>query len=170
MMAQGRAALVGVHLVSMWESRNPVEINGIINDADVLPFICKGPPQPVDVTEHLRDPRNRFFCRPGAGVCFEWRGPGTYEAHFFARKGVRGARVLELCRFSLDRIFQGDAERVWGQIHVANRAACLMARKAGLRSLGVVQVPHGYGGPLRDLEMFMVERADWHPQALRLVA
>ncbi len=114
-------------------------INAIANRGDVRELMFLGasyPPQHLDFSAWVDDPRNIVLTSNGFGALFVFRGPGIYECHIMASKNARGSSSFKVGREMLNQVKAQGGKLVWGQPSVYNRAAICYIRRMGLRPVG----------------------------------
>jgi hypothetical protein len=70
------------------------DINPILNDPDVFPFISVPGIEHIDATAYVADSRNILLAAEGGGLFFVWQEPGIYEVHNNWLKAYRGRRAI----------------------------------------------------------------------------
>lgn len=105
---------------------DPMEVNVIINDPAVRPWVANGN-EPLDVTPQLSDDRNVFLFGEHGGVGFLQVMPGIYEAHTQVLPAGRGEwtkKLTEACvRFMFTRTEAYEIVTRVPSGHVAAKAA-----------------------------------------------
>ena len=115
------------------------EINAIANSTDVRKLMFLGaayPPQHLDFSAWVDDPRNHALTCDGFAAIFVFRGPGIYECHIMARQSSRGKEAIRIGRDMLAYMKEQGAEMVWGQPSIYNKAAIWYIRAMGLVAKG----------------------------------
>ena len=115
------------------------EVNAIGNDPTVRALMFLGamyPPEHLDFSPWVEDPRNIILRDGGFVAMFVWRGPGIYECHLMIRKDARGAESMRIGREMLAMVKAEGAHTVWGQPSIYNRAAICYIRRMGLKPAG----------------------------------
>jgi len=118
---------------------DPEMVNAIGNDPSVRELMFLGamyPPNDLDFTPWVEDPRNAILIDGGFCAMFVWRGPGIYECHLMVRKEDRGASAVRIGREMLEFMKAQGAKIVWGQPSIYNRAAICYIRRMGLKPAG----------------------------------
>lgn len=142
-------------------SQDPNDINAIINDADVKPYVLVPGSDggDLDVTELFE--KGRAFAiltmdkKGGAMLIADEDGNGA-EAHTFAKKEVRGDKMIEAC---VDGAFfimnECGCDRIYGYTPASNRRALAFNEKIGFTRVGEVMKDRGCGivEPLIEYEM-----------------
>lgn len=114
-------------------------VNAIANDASVRELMFLGamyPPNELDFTPWVEDPRNVVLVDGGFCAMFVWRGPGIYECHLMIRKEDRGSSAMQVGKKMLAMMKQEGARLIWGQPSIYNRAAICYIRRMGLKPAG----------------------------------
>lgn len=114
-------------------------VNAIANDASVRQMMFLGavyPPNELDFTPWVEDPRNVVLVSGGFCAMFVWRGPGIYECHLMVTKADRGASSMSIGKQMLAMMKDEGATLVWGQPSIYNRAAICYIRRMGLKPAG----------------------------------
>ena len=118
---------------------DPEQVNAVGNDATVRAMMFLGamyPPEQLDFTPWVEDPRNIILRDGGFVAMFVWRGPGIYECHLMIRKDARGASAMSIGKEMLAMVKQEGGHTVWGQPSIYNRAAICYIRRMGLKPAG----------------------------------
>lgn len=97
---------------------------------------------------------NVMYTEDGSiGLC-SLEYPGVYTVHWFFRRG--GRKSTELAVDMLDDLFDNQGARlVRGLTPVENRAACIAARKIGMKSYGILPYPD------EDCELLMMTKEEF---------
>jgi hypothetical protein len=114
-------------------------VNEIGNNPSVRALMFLGamyPPEYLDFSPWVEDPRNIILRDGGFVAMFVWRGPGIYECHLMIRKEDRGAKAMAVGKEMLQIVANEGARTVWGQPSIYNRAAICYIRRMGLKPAG----------------------------------
>lgn len=118
------------------EDRDPALWNLIANDPDTRPLL--GGEGPVDLTPLLANSLHVPLAGPHGGFVFLQHEVGRYELHTLIAPEGRGAAVLPLFAEACRHMFTAtDATEIVTKTAGSNRAAAIMARRAGFRPLFV---------------------------------
>lgn len=108
-------------------------INSIVNSPAVRPFVDYGAGDAIDVSATVaRD--DVFWLSDGHGglSAFGLSAPREYQAHVFFGEECRGADAIQSAKAMVDWM-RPLADRLWGAIPQANRAARWFGRKVGFQ-------------------------------------
>lgn len=115
------------------ENRDPTFWNAIANDPETRPLLGAGT-EAVDLSPVLAECRNYALATEHGGFLFIKHEVGRYELHTLFSKEGRGRGVLpafaEAARFMFTAT---DATEIVTKTADSNRAASIMARRAGFR-------------------------------------
>jgi hypothetical protein len=116
------------------------DINPILNDPSVFPFVSLPEMETIDVTPQVADPRNVLLVAPGAALIFIQTEPCYYEVHTNFLKPDRAAQsadgsgpyVRNVCLDAYRWMFtHTDCLEIVTRIPAHNRAATVFAPLAG---------------------------------------
>lgn len=111
-------------------SFNAADINPILNDADVFPFISLPEQGFLDATVLLLDQRNVLLVVEGGGIIFMQHEPGIYEAHTNFLKTHRGRYALNASLSAYQWMFtHTDCMKLLTRVPAFNKGAerfCLL--------------------------------------------
>ena len=95
--------------------------------------------------------------RKDAAAFFHWSSPQIWQAHTVFGTTCRGRAAINTAKDMLREMFTvWDAEQIWGQTPIDNRAAHWFNRQIGAEYLGE-DVHHTIG----DVLNFRIRRDDW---------
>lgn len=138
-------------------SENCDFLNGIANHPDIFPKIALKGQSTIDLSPIWRDCIG-MECAEG-GFVFHFIGDGMYEVHTLMHSG---SHVLSCAKEAMWRIFCAtDCTELVSRVPAANRAANLLARKAGLKHR--YKIPWGWNGlhSRSDCDHFGITLWDW---------
>jgi hypothetical protein len=111
-------------------------VNAVANDPTVRPLIGNPDDGPLDFAAFLADPANVALTWEWGAFLFARHDPARYELHTLILPEGRGAGVLPAFADAARWVFTAtDASELVTQVAGSNRAAGLMARRAGFRPI-----------------------------------
>lgn len=135
-------------------------VNALLNHPDIHPGLALGLGE-LDATMLIENLRNVVLMAEHGGALFVWSGPGVYDAHDFFLPSGRGKWALEASKTILGAMFDlYDAEMIWAQTPVENRACRFFNRRLGFKSRGVEHAILIPGQPAREVELFVLKGGD----------
>lgn len=151
---------------SIWrEVDSATEINRILNDPAVFPFIRIPDQQPFDLSRHVVDPAFVFLRAVGGVMIFvpdAEPGSGMYEVHYNFLEGYRGAYALKAIRAGFDWMFaHTPVVMLWGRIPANNRAALIMAHAVHAQTWFERKCAWLTDGGAEDLRFYLLSIHDW---------
>lgn len=148
------------------EDRDPTFWNAVANHPEVLPQM--GGTSALDLTRLLANPLNVPLACDHGGFIFIKHEIGRYELHTLIAPEGRGAAVLPAFSEAAEWLFtRTDATEIVTKTAATNRAAAIMARRAGLRPLFVRKAAWIDGS---DLTFYTLTLDEWTQAAPRLEA
>lgn len=110
------------------------EINPILNDPSVFPFISFPGDETYDATALVSDPRNVLMMANGGGILFCQQEPGIYEVHTNFLEGHRGRNAVKASLAAYRYMFtHSDCMTLLTRVPVFNKGADLFCRLVGAR-------------------------------------
>lgn len=111
---------------------NAEELNRIVNDPSVYPWVHANIEGPLDLTAVVETPGNHCLLGKNGAVVFVRHQDGLYEAHTQVLPAGRGPWALEFVKAALHWQFaQTDAVEIWTRVPKGNLAARALARSIG---------------------------------------
>lgn len=139
------------------EERDPGFWNEIANHPTVRPWL--GGEGDLDLSAVLANTLNEPLAGPHGGFLFIKHEVGRYELHTLIGSEGRGASVLPLFAEAARRLFtKTDATEIVTKTPGSNRAAAIMARRAGFRPLFVRKAAWPDGS---DLTFYVLTLDEW---------
>lgn len=138
------------------ENRDPVFWNRIANDPSVRPQVGAGT-EALDLTDQLS--RSLAFADDHGGFIFEPHEIGRYELHTLILPEGRGRAVLPAFAIAARLLFAAtDCTEIVTKTAGSNRAAAIMARRAGFRPIFTRKAAWHDG---TDLTFYSLSLDDW---------
>ena len=105
-------------------SFDAADINPILNDPDVFPFISVPGIERIDAAPLLENTQNILLMADGGGVLFVFKDPTRYEVHTNFLKAYRGAYAVKASLDAYHWMFtHTDCLELWTQVPEFNKAA-----------------------------------------------
>lgn len=114
-------------------SFDAAEINAILNDPSVLPFVGLPGMGHLDMTPVIADRRNVVLMAEGGGLIFHHQGDGQFEVHTQFLPSWRGRHALRAATEAVSWMFaETDCRLITTKVPDGNYAAGALARRVGL--------------------------------------
>jgi Protein of unknown function (DUF2824) len=122
----------GVEKFELHRSFDAADINPILNDPSVFPFISIPDQEKFDASGLLSDPRNVLLMAPGGGIMFCQQEPGIYEVHTNFLPGYRGRMAINISKMAYQWMFMHtDCMILQTRVPAFNKAADLFCKIVG---------------------------------------
>lgn len=151
----------------LWrEMESATEINRILNDPEVFPWIHAPGQERFEVSELVTNPSHVFLRCDGGVVFFTQHGEGVYDGHTNFLEGYRGAYSLRMTIAAIDWLFTHTmASFLFARIPVGNRPAIQnmrhLARHCGVRHWSRQERAWATDTGVEDLNLYALPLYDW---------
>jgi hypothetical protein len=157
-----RIGIAGRAPCEVTRSFDAAEINKILNDPDVFPFVSVPGMESIDVTELVADPRNVLLMAKGGGLIFCWHEPGVYEVHNNFLTEFRDWSSAAAAQSAIKWMFtHTDCMSILTRVPAFNKAA----RHAAMRAGGHLEFERKACWPTKDgmcdMSFFALRYDDW---------
>ena len=139
----------------MQPTEDPADVNKLINDPSIKPWVCGPITGYLDITV-LMDDKNVFFAEDLGGVGFIFKDEKTYECHTFVLPEGRGKWARERFFQTLEWMFKHtEAEKIVTMCPVNNRMSIGAARMAGFKKYSTIPNSWVYEGKMYDMDAYV---------------
>lgn len=149
--------------VRLWESKDPDEINAVINHPKVRPWIASASEGVLNIQAQLERPFNLFLMGEFGGVMFTKIMGGILEVHTFVLPEGQGTgwaldMVMAAQRWAFTKT---DAFEILTRIPHTHKAALSLAIRAGMKPEYFRQDGVLYDGQVIPVDVYKVTLSDW---------
>lgn len=143
-------------------SFDAADINPILNDPSVFPFISFPGDETYDATPLVSDPRNVLMMGQGGGILFVQQEPGIYEVHTNFLEGHRGRNAVRASLAAYRYVFcHTDCMTLLTRVPAFNKGADLFCRLVGAKlEFERAKAWPAKDGPV-DLKFYALRFNDW---------
>lgn len=137
-------------------------VNRIVNDPSVLPWVCGPVEGQLDLTEAIESGNYIALFGEHGGFLFWKVADGIYDAHSAVLPGGRGKWALSAAHQALAWMFdEHDALEIMMTVPKGNMAVRALVRSIKAKPLGKIENGWFIGGKPVDADIYSLTKADW---------